>query len=316
MTVVKNRNRRVFALGETVLDLVSEGGSGMHAIPGGSVLNASVSLGRMEVDVYLISEFGDDRAGSLIKDFLNLNHVSTEFCIRHVHNKTSLALAFLDSDKNATYSFYHDSPENLEYKNISEFMKEDVLLFGSFYSVKPDRRSFVTRLIEKASEAGAVIYYDLNVRKAHSDNIAELIPSFLMNMDSSNIVKGSDEDFLILFGTREPERIYEKVANFCKFLIITNGAEPVQIFTGKHSRSYRIPTINPVSTIGAGDNFNAGFIYGLLSSGINTDTIGDITDSELDSMVGCGLAFATETCLSNGNYISGSFEPDFWKRYF
>jgi len=38
-------------------------------------------------------------------------------------------------------------------------------------------------------------------------------------------------------------------------------------------------------------------------------------DSEMDRMVACGLAFATETCLSAENYIPDKFEPDFWKRY-
>ena len=129
--------RNVFALGETVLDLVSDGGFSMRAVPGGSVLNASVSLGRMGVDVQLISEFGADMAGKLIDNFLNSNGVLTNFCARYPNHKTSLALAFLDSSKKASYSFYHDSPENLDLVNIPVFGNSDILLFGSFYAVKP-----------------------------------------------------------------------------------------------------------------------------------------------------------------------------------
>lgn len=316
MIEITSRNRRVFALGETVLDLVSDGGYGMQAIPGGSVLNASVSLGRMGIDVSLISESGNDKAGDFIQNFLMLNHVNTDFYLRHTHHKTSLALAFLDSVKNATYSFYHDNPENLQVTDVPDFTKDDILLFGSFYAVKPDRRGIITQIIEKATQAGAVIYYDLNVRKAHSDNMVALMPSFLKNMASATIVKGSDEDFLILFGTTDPVSIYEKVSSFCNCLVITNGADPVKIFTGKYIKSYSIPVIKPVSTIGAGDNFNAGFIFGLIAAGKTAETMGDANGPELDRMVACGLAFAAETCLSDENYISGSFEPDFWKRYF
>lgn len=306
---------KVYALGETVLDLVSDDGVTMRAVPGGSVLNASVSLGRMGVEVHLLSEFGADKAGNTIDEFLRRNNVLTDFCIRHPDNKTSLALAFLDSSRNATYTFYHDSPEKLTEINIPHFRAKDVLLFGSFYAVKPDRRDFVLKILQKAVAAKSLIYYDLNIRKAHTGDSDALMPSFMNNIAAATIIKGSDEDFLNLFGLADPQAVYGKVSPYCKILIITNGSEPVQIFTPKHHRSYEVPEITPLSTIGAGDNFNAGFIYGLVTSGINPNEIAEIPLTRLDRAAACGLAFATETCLSKENYIRGNFEPDFWKRY-
>jgi fructokinase len=307
--------RKVYALGETVLDLVSDGGLTMKAVPGGSVLNASVSLGRMGIDINLISEFGADKAGDMIDGFLRSNGVQTSYIVRHTDHKTSLALAFLDSAKNATYSFYLDSPDDLAAASIPRIGIKDILLFGSFYSVKADRREFVLKIMQKAVEAKAVIYYDLNIRKAHSGDMGTLMPSFLNNMAASTIVKGSDEDFNNLFGLTDPTAIYEKVRPYCKILIITNGAKPAIVFTPFHNKTYKVPFVTPVSTIGAGDNFNAGFVYGLATSGIDANTIAGIPISELDRLVGCGLAFATKTCLSPENYIEGNFETDFWKRY-
>jgi len=308
-------DRKVYALGETVLDLVSDDGFHMRAVPGGSVLNASVSLGRMGVNVSLLSEFGADKAGNIIDEFLKNNNVLTDFCIRHPENKTSLALAFLDNNKNASYTFYHDSPEHLPAVNIPDFGSRDILLFGSFYAVKPNRRDFLYKIHQKALEADSVIYYDLNIRKAHSDQMDLLMPSFFKNIAITTIVKGSDEDFLNLFGFSDPAAVYEKVSSYCKILIFTNGSKPVKVFTPKFNRSYNVPEIVPVSTIGAGDNFNAGFIYGLVTSGIDTKNIAEIPFGEMDRMVACGLAFATETCLSDENYIPDKFEPYFWKRY-
>ena len=307
--------RKVFALGETVLDLVSDGGFSMRAVPGGSVLNASVSLGRMEIEVQLISEFGADMAGTLIDGFLNSNGVLTDFCTRYPDHKTSLALAFLDSAKNASYSFYHDSPENLDLLNIPVFENSDILLFGSFYAVKPNRRNVLLSILQKAVEAKSVIYYDLNIRKAHSDQMDVLMPSFMNNIAVATIVKGSDEDFMNLFGISDPAAVYEKVRPYCKTLIYTSGSKPVHIFTPKYNRIYNVPAITPVSTIGAGDNFNAGFIYGLVTSGLTPQNTIEIPIAEMDRMVACGMAFATQTCLSEENYIPGKFEPDFWKKY-
>ena len=307
--------RRVYALGETVFDLVSEDGVVMRAVPGGSVLNASVSLGRMNIPVHLISEFGNDKAGDVIVQFLGKNCVDTRFCTRYLRNKTSLALAFLDSQKKASYTFYHDTPGQVELVDVPDFTSEDIFLFGSFYAVKPERRKMVLQILQKAVEANAVIYYDLNIRKAHANQQGDMMDSFLNNIAASTIIKGSDEDFLNLFGLTDPDAVYEKLSRYCRNLIITNGSKPALVYIPGIKRSYPVREIIPVSTIGAGDNFNAGFIYGLATSQINARNISGIKPEELDRMVACGLAFAADTCLSNDNYITRKFETDFWKQY-
>ena len=297
------------------MDLVSEYGIEVRAVPGGSVLNASVSLGRMGIEVHLLSETGDDKAGKVIVDFLKNNGVHTGSIIRHANRKTSLALAFLDSKKNATYTFYHDSPEQLPEIKVPSLRSADILLFGSFYAVKPNRRGFVLKILQKAVERKSLIYYDLNIRKTHAGEMDSLESSFMKNMAVASIVKGSDDDFMHLFGLKDPGAIYAKVSPYCKILIITRGSKPVHVFTPNFNRKYDVPVITPVSTIGAGDNFNAGFLYGLINSGIDAKNLEEIPVNELDRMVACGLAFAAETCLSTGNYIPVKFEPDFWKRY-
>ena len=316
--------RSVFALGEALLDMVSlqypksqvgDEANMFQAVPGGSVLNASVSVGRMGLDIQLISEFGADKAGDLIDDFLQKNSVKTTYCTRHPHHKTSLALAFLDQARIASYTFYHDSPDLLPEINLPAFKHDDILLFGSFYSVKPDRRSFILSVLKNAVQAKSLIYYDLNIRKSHAADFNELLPSYLNNISVATVVKGSDEDFRNLFGIDDPIAVYEKISRYCKILIMTNGDRPLHVFMPGFHKTYSIPGITPVSTIGAGDNFNAGFIYGLSTTGFSTGQMQNIPESEIDRMVGCGIAFSTETCLSPENYISGNFEPEFWIKY-
>jgi fructokinase len=315
MTSKNPKKRKVYAMGETVLDLVSPDGVMFRAVPGGSMLNASVSLGRMGIDIEFISEFGADKVGEQVRDFLLKNSVKTTYSAIHLAHKTSLALAFLDKDKNASYSFYLDVPEEMKTTEIPEFQNDDIFLFGSFYAVKPNRREYLLKILKKAVEAKSTIYYDLNIRKAHSNEMDILMPSFLNNVAVSSIVKGSDEDFSHLFGLSDPKEIYEKVSPYCKTMIITCGAKPMHIFTPDFCKSYNIKTIEPISTIGAGDNFNAGFIYGLATMASTTKNSIDFSSVELDRIVGCALAFASETCLSPENYITGDFETDFWKKF-
>ena len=63
-----------------------------------------------------------------------------------------------------------------------------------------------------------------------------------------------------------------------------------------------------VSTIGAGDNFNAGFIYGLLQNGITRRELKlGLSERQWDSIIGYGQLFSAEVCHSLYNYISPEF---------
>jgi fructokinase len=63
-----------------------------------------------------------------------------------------------------------------------------------------------------------------------------------------------------------------------------------------------------VSTIGAGDNFNAGFLYGLLLNGITRSQLEEgLSESQWDSIVEQGTKFSAEVCRSLYNYVSPEF---------
>ena len=70
--------RKVIGIGEAILDIIFRDGQPTTAVPGGSVLNAIVSLSRVGVPVRFISETGDDRVGHIILRFLEENKIPTE----------------------------------------------------------------------------------------------------------------------------------------------------------------------------------------------------------------------------------------------
>ena len=60
--------RKVFGIGETILDIIFRNDQPQKAVPGGSVFNGLISLGRLNVPVSFISELGNDRVGDMIRD--------------------------------------------------------------------------------------------------------------------------------------------------------------------------------------------------------------------------------------------------------
>ena len=72
--------RKVIGIGETILDIIFRGDQPSAAVPGGSVFNGIVSLGRMGINVGFISETGNDRVGNIILQFMRENHIPNRSC--------------------------------------------------------------------------------------------------------------------------------------------------------------------------------------------------------------------------------------------
>ena len=69
------------------------------------------------------------------------------------------------------------------------------------------------------------------------------------------------------------------------------------------SFSMKVPEIEPVSTIGAGDAFNAGIVHELLKERIAAETLAGMTEETWRTILKRGTRFASAVCLSEENYI-------------
>ncbi len=288
-------NHRVIGIGETVFDILFKEDQPQKAVPGGSTFNSIVSLGRAGVNCAMVTEVGGDHIGDLICRFLHENGVSTEYVCRHEQVKSHISLAFLDENNDAQYIFYKDHASVSLDGLLPVFTKDDVVLFGSFFAINPVIRPVVGKLLREASEAGAWLYYDINFRKNHIDELPQVMPNIEENMRLADVVRGSTEDFGNLFGLHDGDAIYEKVRDLCSTLILTDGARPIRLYTPDGCESYPVEPIETVSTVGAGDNFNAGYIYAKLNSQLLT------FNSQLIKMA---QRWSQDVCRQLGNNIS------------
>ena len=63
-----------------------------------------------------------------------------------------------------------------------------------------------------------------------------------------------------------------------------------------------------VSTIGAGDNFNAGFVYGLIKYGITREMLETgLTTEQWDGLIDLAQQFSANVCGSIHNSIDSDF---------
>jgi fructokinase len=69
-----------------------------------------------------------------------------------------------------------------------------------------------------------------------------------------------------------------------------------------------VQRVETVTTIGAGDNFNAGILYGLLRDGIFREKARDLGPEDWPALVQTALRFSAEVCRSLFNYVSPDFQ--------
>lgn len=287
----------IYGVGETVLDILFRNDQPQSAVPGGSTFNAMISLGRCGHPCAMLTQTGDDHVGELTRAYLRDNGVQTNLLSVVSGMKSHISLAFLDERSDAHYTFYKDHrawdlTPMLDAAATVQFTPQDVLLLGSFFAVNPLVRPVVEMLLHAAHEAGAMIYYDLNYRQPHADALPEVQPLIEENIRLATVVRGSADDLNIV-GIKPG-----------KDWIVTDGPNPVCIYTKDGQLTLQPPVIEPVSTVGAGDNFNAGFISRYCRLGLTADTDRWTLEDWL-SMANTGLEFGQQVCLSWENSVLG-----------
>lgn len=299
-------SRKIVGVGETILDILFRDGQPVAAVPGGSSFNSIISVGRAGVPCTFVGYTGADCVGQQTVDFLRSNGVGTEsFQIRQ-GEKSAVSLAFLDHDGDATYTFYREPLHMRDSWTLPTLAHGDVLLYGSYYAACAGMRPLITQLQDLAAQTAAIVYYDLNFRPGHSDERESLTPVILQNFRRSTIVRCSTDDIDVLFSSRIARDIYNRyIRHCCPYFICTAGAERIIVCTPRECYEFAAPSITDVvSTVGAGDSFNAGFSCALIWEGIMLEDLPGLGYNTWQRLIATACRFAGETCRSTENYIA------------
>ncbi len=304
--------RKVIGIGETIFDIIFKNEQPTAAVPGGSTFNGLISLGRMGQDVTMITETGNDRVGRTIRAFMEENGVNSQHVCMYEDGRTAISLAYLNDRNDAEYTFYKDYPKARLDVEWPEVNRDDIVMMGSYFVLNPALRNKVKEFLEYATKRGALVYYDINFRSSHASEAIKLYSTILENFDYASIVRGSTEDFQNMFRLSDSATVYkQEVAYHCKQMLCTDAAGDINLFSPSVTKTYKVNKIETVSTIGAGDNFNAGIVYGLLQEGIGLDNLATISEEQWNRIIAHGTAFAAEVCQSFNNSISKEFAKNY-----
>ncbi|MFP3986509.1 nucleoside/nucleotide kinase family protein [Streptomyces sp. E11-3] len=293
----------ITVVGESLVDVVRPAGATRDsaAHPGGSPANVAVGLARLGTPVTLITQFGEDDPGRLLRDHLT----GSDVLLRLVPGspRTSTATAVLDEQGAARYEFQiswdlQAPPEPAPGTRC--------LHTGSLAtSLDPGARAVEDLLARQRAEGAVTISLDPNIRPALLPSREQARARTERQVALADIVKVSEEDLAWLY----PGRTAEDIATAWQrtgpaLVIVTLGGAGSLAVTRAGITRHPAPEIQVTDTVGAGDAFTAGMLHWLygadLLGGDRRDALHGITRLDVLQLLDMATTAAAVTCTRPG----------------
>ena len=256
---------RALVVGEALVDIVRRRDGRVDEHPGGSPANVAIGLGRLGRPVDLLTWFGLDARGGLVRAHLEDSAV-------HIvagsdgAARTPVAIATLDTAGAATYSFDLDWQVPAAVALPADLAVVHSSTIGA--ALAPGGASVLGLLA--GARAGSTVTYDPNIRPALLGSVAAARPLVERLVGLADVVKASDEDLAWLEPGVPPADVAARWATAGPALVVlTRGGDGViAVTSGGVSIEVAAPRVAVADTVGAGDSFMSGLIDGLWSAGL------------------------------------------------
>jgi sugar/nucleoside kinase (ribokinase family) len=240
--------------------------SGVSLATGGDAINEALSLAKLGNRVGLMGLIGKDIQAQFIKDRCAEYGVSTEGLFVDPDRSTSTSIVLIDrtgersflSERNSCIGAY--GPEHVDLDLIRPGLK--ALSIGSIFTSQRFDREALAPLLRKAKSVGAITIADMVMDQQGYglDALADAWPHL-------DYVVPSELEAEIFAGSTDPRAI---VANFqgrgVKNVVLKRGAQGAIAFSGETAIACAAFSVPAVDTTGAGDNFVAGLVHGLVKA--------------------------------------------------
>ncbi|MER7567851.1 carbohydrate kinase [Streptomyces sp. NPDC048523] len=252
----------IVVAGEALIDLVPQGTgalAGLKPALGGGPYNTAVALGRLGSPTAFCSRISYDAFGEALLDGLREAGVDVS-AVQRGTEPTTLAVATVDTNGSAAYSFYVDGTADRLFAAPAELPAGTrAVSFGTCSLVLEPGASAYEELLGTAAAQGVFTALDPNIRTGLIPDADAYRARFKSWLPSVSLLKLSEEDARWLGGTPR-----EWLAAGPSAVVVTQGGDGLTVFT-RDGAVLPVPgeKVDVVDTIGAGDTVNAALLHGL-----------------------------------------------------
>lgn len=294
--------------GEALMDMLVSDAGQISAHPGGGPFNVARAVARLGRPCQFLGRVSDDAFGRSLCAALRDAGVTLAVPAATTA-PTTLALAEVDSDGVADYRFYLDgtSAGQLAPADVPAgvLASSSAIVLGGLGLLAEPMASTLAALLPGAAPRTTVLL-DPNCRPhAITD-----MPAFRATVDGflarTDIVKVSVDDLRLLEPRADAHHAARRLlASHPSAVLVTDGGGPVTVHTADGERTVRVPAVDVVDTVGAGDAFVAGFITWWCDQGCGRDQAGDL--GLLTEAARAAATVAAATCRTAGANLPEDF---------
>lgn len=215
------------------------------------------NISSLGAKVAFIGKIGNDKFGEIVLDSLRDENVDVSLLKIDSQYDTGITIVLnVEEDRaNVTY------PGAMNHLTIEDITEEDMLkarhLHFSSYFLQPGMWNGLGELFKKAKKLGLTTSFDMqwDPQETWKLNIAEILP----NVD---IFLPNEKELMFLTGKDNLKDAIESIKEYTNILVIKRGNKGSMVHCNDQLLDLP-PFLNEqvVDAIGAGDSFNAGFIY-------------------------------------------------------
>ncbi|HEY7765603.1 MAG TPA: carbohydrate kinase [Aestuariivirgaceae bacterium] len=299
----------IVACGEALIDLFLYDRKGTalraEAVAGGSPYNVAIGLARLGCPVAFCGGLSTDGFGEFLAMLLREEGVDLTYALRTPRLST-VSVVSTDERGQARYAFHGEgaADRGLTPHDLAFDLPPHVqaLTFGSYtLAVEPVASAFHALMEREARRR--VISIDPNIRPTVIGNLAGYDRHLLKFLRHATIVKASEEDIALLFGSAA--KLAEVAEQWTKhgpsLVVITRGNRGATAFHRGCTIDVAARKVDVVDTVGAGDAFHAGFLASLAFAGeLDRAAIAALPPESLERALHYGITAAAIACGRRG----------------
>ncbi len=305
------KKSKIIAIGEALIDFMpGDSGKPIKQVESFALeRKAELGIGQQ---AEMITQLGMDPFADKILDEFRDNGIGCQYISRTTRANTSLAFVALQEDGNREFSFYRNPGADmlLEADTIQRewFVDTDVLHFCSVSLGDFPMKEAHRRAIQYATEQGALISFDPNLRLALWDDLNVLKQTVLEFIPYAHVLKISDEELEFITGCKTIEDGWDVLfQGQVKLVIYTKGKAGAEVYTRVARASSPGQSKEVLDTTGAGDAFIGSFLYQITRDGKGTEELESISEEQLQKY----LDYSNQYCaLSVTRYGAIDSYPD------
>jgi len=250
--------------GEALIDLVTDSDGCITPQPGGGPFNTARAIGRLGLAPAFLGRLSTDRLGQQLR--ASLEHDGVTLAVPALTDApTTLAVVDVDPAGSPGYRFYTGgtSAPALEYEALAAALPGGVtaLYAGGLGLVMEPVATSIDRLVRSDLPPGALLMIDPNVRPEVIADRQAYLARLSRILRRADVVKTSSEDLAYLAPGVPPHAAAAALLRDGPALVLmTDGPRPARALLRDEELTAKVPVVQVVDTVGAGDAFGGAFL--------------------------------------------------------